>query len=193
MTMFNVHFQVKLSSKLSWDPPLVDPCYLCDQSDRDLLVTAIQQTVILVNSSIELKRHGFNLPNLHWPGCEDFAIFSAEYWACYVSHVSLTMYHPVGTCKMGKATDSDAVVDSKLQVLGIEGLRVVDASVMPTIVSGNTQAATIVIAEKGAAMMKEHWITEAENQKPGYKKEVVDQFRTGKDGDIEGPETKGEL
>ena len=66
---------------------------------------------------------------------------------------------------MGKATDSDAVVDSKLQVLGIEGLRVVDASVMPTIVSGNTQAATIVIAEKGAAMMKEHWITEAENQK----------------------------
>ena len=94
---------------------------------------------------------------------------------------------------MGRATDSDAVVDSKLQVLGIEGLRVVDASVMPTIVSGNTQAATIVIAEKGAAMMKEHWITEAENQKPGYKKEVVDQFRTGKDGDIEGPETKGEL
>ena len=94
---------------------------------------------------------------------------------------------------MGRATNSDAVVDSKLQVLGIEGLRVVDASVMPTIVSGNTQAATIVIAEKGAAMMKEHWITETENQKPGYIKEVVDQFRTGKDGDIEGPETKGEL
>ena len=125
--VFQYHFQVRLSSKSPWDPPLVDPCYLCDQSDSELLVKAIQQTVDMVNGSSELKRllsgiswslfkcvlsinfifftlihlllyirnlqtlferHGFELPDLHWPGCEEHLIFSAEYWACYLSHVS---------------------------------------------------------------------------------------------------------
>ena len=54
--VFQYHFQVRLSSKSPWDPPLVDPCYLCDQSDSELLVKAIQQTVNMVNSSSELKR-----------------------------------------------------------------------------------------------------------------------------------------
>ena len=54
--VFQYHFQVRLSSKSPWDPPLVDPCYLCDQSDSDLLVKAIQQTVDMVNGSSELKR-----------------------------------------------------------------------------------------------------------------------------------------
>jgi len=61
---------------------------------------------------------------------------------------------------MGKTTNPKAVVDSQLRVLGTKGLRVVDASIMPTIVSGNTQAATLVIAEKGAAMIRQHWTSE---------------------------------
>ena len=69
----------------------------------------------------------------------------------YIRRWAKTDYHPVGSCKMGH--DEMAVVDPQLRVRGMEGLRVIDASIMPTLISGNTQAPSIMIGEKGAAMM----------------------------------------
>jgi choline dehydrogenase len=83
------------------------------------------------------------------PGAD---ITSDEGLQAYVRKVADTNYHPVGTCKMG--TDPMAVVDSQLRVHGVEGLRVVDASIMPTITTGNTNAPTIMIGEKAADLIK---------------------------------------
>jgi choline dehydrogenase-like flavoprotein len=69
--------------------------------------------------------------------------------------IGTTIFHPVGTAKMGLSSDPLAVVDEHLRVAGIERLRVIDASVMPTITSGNTNAPTMMIAEKGAALLRE--------------------------------------
>ena len=75
----------------------------------------------------------------------------------HARNTATTIYHPACSCKMGPASDTMAVVDQQLKVHGIDGIRVADASIMPSIVSGNTNAPTIMIGEKCADMIKQHW------------------------------------
>ena len=84
-----------------------------------------------------------------WPGAHVRTDDQIDAW---IRKTAETIYHPVGSCKMGK--DTEAVVDAQLRVYGVEGLRVVDASVMPQVVSGNTNIPTIMIAEKASDMIR---------------------------------------
>ena len=125
--------------------PAIRPNYLADPMDRQVLVDGMKIGRQLINNPVLDKYRAFEMN----PG--DKVRTDAELLA-FARANGQTTYHVVGTCKMGN--DPLAVVDDQLRVRGIAGLRVVDASIMPTIPSGNTNAAVIMIAEKGADMIK---------------------------------------
>lgn len=105
------------------------------------------------------KRFGAKFHDTPFPGCERLPFNSDKYWECCIRKYASSLQHQVGTCKMGPASDPTAVVNPQLQVYGIGGLRVVDASIMPTIVAGHTNAAVFMIGEKAADMVKQYWLT----------------------------------
>lgn len=111
---------------------------------------------IEVASSKAFKRFNATLLPVAFPGCKHVPFGTDPYWACVARQVTTTLGHFVGTCKMGPRRDS-GVVDHRLRVHGINGLRVVDASIIPTIVTGHTNAVAYMIAEKAADMIKEDW------------------------------------
>jgi choline dehydrogenase len=137
--------RIALASADPLDQPLIDPVYLSAPADLPQFVAGIQ----LLREIFHAKPLGDILGRELGPGSETR---SEEEIAAYVrDRASGTLFHPVGTCKMG--TDELAVVDPSLRVHGLDGLRVVDASIMPTLIGGNTNAPTIMIAEKAASMM----------------------------------------
>jgi choline dehydrogenase len=136
---------VSLRSPNPQDPPLIRLNYLQSEADVQKLVAGIKLMRNLFGASAFDEFRGREVA----PGADKQ---SDEALVAYVREVCDTVYHPVGTCKMG--IDSMAVVDPELRVYGVEGLRVVDASIMPTITTGNTNAPTIMIAEKTADLIK---------------------------------------
>jgi choline dehydrogenase len=137
---------VRLASSDPLQRPAIDANYLAEARDMDKMVLAIRrareilaQPAFAAHADVELE-----------PGAALQSDAQLQQW---VRERAETIYHPVGTCRMGQ--DADAVVDSRLRVHGMTGLRVIDASIMPTLVGGNTNAPTTMIAEKGADMILE--------------------------------------
>lgn len=112
---------------------------------------------IALSQTKAFQKFDSKLHRIPFPGCEDMHFGSDEYWECVARTVTTTLQHQVGTCKMGPDSDPDAVVDPQLRVRGIEGLRVVDASIMPVIPASHTVAPVYMIGEKAADMIKLAW------------------------------------
>ena len=137
---------VSLSGPDPRSAPLIAPNYLSEQEDREVAIDSLKLARRIV-AQAPLSRYR---PEEFRPGTEaqtDKQLLSAA------AELGTTIFHPVGTAAMGPAGEAEAVLDARLRVRGIANLRVVDASAMPRIVSGNTNSPTLMIAEKGAAMI----------------------------------------
>jgi choline dehydrogenase len=138
---------VEIASPDPSDAPLISPCYLSTEEDRGVAARALQLTRRIVSMPALAPYNPTEyLPGLRYQTDEELSVAAGM--------VGTTIFHPVGTCKMGAEDDPDAVVDRRLRLRGMSGVRVVDASIMPTITSGNTNAPTMMIAEKGAEMIR---------------------------------------
>ena len=128
------------------DDPTIFPNYLATKEDRRAIREGVKIAREVANqSALDDYRSGeFE------PGASVATDAEIDAW---IAATGETIYHPVGTCRMGAVDDPMAVVDDELRVIGLAGLRVVDASVMPTLVGGNTNAPTIMVAEKAADMI----------------------------------------
>ena len=135
-----------LASRNPTDRPLIDPAFFKESADMQTLVTATQLGLRVMQSPALSSHRGDMIHAVDANNPAQIESFLRDH--------SDTEYHPVGTCKMGPAQDPMAVVDAELRVHGLQNLRVIDASIMPHLVTGNTNAPTIMIAEKGVDLIR---------------------------------------
>ncbi|WP_052368302.1 GMC family oxidoreductase [Algiphilus aromaticivorans] len=136
--------RVGLHSANPMAAPRIDPAFLSEDEDLERLVKGFRRMQEILNAPAMARHRGRDIYTAH--------VRTDEQIRSAIRQRADTVYHPVGTCRMGR--DSDAVVDEQLRVHGVAGLRVVDASIMPTVVRGNTNAPTIMIGEKAAEMIR---------------------------------------
>ncbi|KAK9497893.1 hypothetical protein O3M35_003797 [Rhynocoris fuscipes] len=148
---------IKLKNNNPLEAPLIYARYLTDPADVATLVEGIKIAIKLSETSA-LQKYGLRLDRTPVEGCENLAYGCDAYWECAVRRSTGPENHQAGSCRMGPIGDPGAVVDPELRVQGIDRLRVMDASIMPKVTTGNTNAPTIMIAEKGADMTKNRWL-----------------------------------
>jgi choline dehydrogenase len=145
---------VKLRSNSTWDYPKTVTNFLSSTSDVDNMLRGIVKLEQLVQTPAFQNNYA-ELIKFDIPECNSLAYPSDAYRRCYMKYFTASGWHQSGTCKMGPASDNNAVVDERLRVYGIDGLRVADASIMPNVVTTNTQCAVYAIGEKAAQMIIE--------------------------------------
>ncbi|WP_395701867.1 GMC family oxidoreductase [Aquabacterium sp.] len=139
---------VRIRSPRPGDAPAIQANYLSTAEDRQVAADSLRLTRrIAAQSALAKYRPREVKPGVQFQSDEELARLAGD--------IGTTIFHPVGTCRMGRADDAMAVVDARLRVRGLAGLRIADASVMPTITSGNTNAPTLMIAERAAAWLRE--------------------------------------
>ena len=143
---------VRIKSNDPSVPPAIQPRYLSSRTDCDTIVAGFKKLRAVMNEPV-MRRY---IAEERKPGPD--CVSDADILA-YARATGTTVYHPTSTCRMG--SDPNAVVDERLRVRGFERLRIIDASIMPTVVSGNTNAATVMIGEKGADMVLEDTVANA--------------------------------
>lgn len=159
--------EIKLQSKNPLRYPLLYHNYLTHPYDVAVLREGIKASIAF-GETTSLKRFGSRFHDVPYPKCKHLPLFTDDYWDCATRQYTLSIYHYSCTAKMGPRSDPLAVVDSKLRVYGVAGLRVVDASIMPYITNGNINAPVLMIGEKGADLIKEYWMDQA---LPRYKRQ----------------------
>ncbi|KAM7347183.1 glucose dehydrogenase [FAD, quinone]-like [Cochliomyia hominivorax] len=145
-----------LKSTSPQDPPIINANYLTHPEDAEVLLQAMKYIMNLVQTQA-FREKQVEILQIPIKECDRFEFKSDEYWRCYFTYFSSSCYHHVGTVKMGDEHDKRSCVDPRLKVKGVQNLRVIDASIMPHVPSGNTNGPTIMIAEKAADLVKEDW------------------------------------
>lgn len=137
--------------------PLIYPKYLSHPDDVAGLIEAIKFSIRLSETEA-LSRYGFQLDRTPVKNCEHLEFGCDAYWECAVKHDTAPENHQAGSCKMGPPDDPLAVVDNQLRVRGVRGVRIADTSIMPRVISGNTNAPAIMIGERVADFIKRTWV-----------------------------------
>ncbi|ESO12860.1 hypothetical protein HELRODRAFT_93524 [Helobdella robusta] len=145
---------IRLNTTNPEDPPLIDPNYLSEEIDIKILTEGFQFARRLLHTQV-MKDWEFKLTNRLLPECQKYGNYTNAYVECHLRHITIPGGNLVGTCKMGALNDPRAVVDPILRVRGLKGLRVADASIIPTSMSADTYATQVMIAEKAADFILE--------------------------------------
>lgn len=150
---------IKLKDKNPFHWPKLYGNYFTDPNNEDIdtMVEGIKE-IIRISNSPAMQVVGSTLSKLPVPGCKSIEFGSDEYWRCALRHLTATLHHQVGTCKMGPSNDPEAIVDPSLRVYGIKGLRVVDCSIIPVTLTAHTNAPAIMVGEKAADLIKSDWL-----------------------------------
>lgn len=145
--------EIRLKSTSPFDYPLIDPKLLTDDEGYDIeMVYKGMQIVLDLLETDAFKKWNVTLVPPELPACASFEALSKEFWYCVIRQLAMDANHTVGTSRMGKSSE-DSVVDSELRVHGVKKLRVVDASIFPSEISGHISAPTEMVAEVASALI----------------------------------------